>query len=147
MKIINSKGGNSMKLKKVVVTLIVFIMVLSMIAGFSNVKAETADYKLGIVRLRKSGYGYKIVPTGSTEKTIWKIVSYDASGTVNYDKAIYCIKAGQGFGDSWTSENISNTVDNIKSHLNEALEDEKKYVKIFRTSGVLAGFLIAIILA
>ncbi len=44
-------------------------------------------------------------------------------------------------------KNISNTVDNIKSHLNEALENEKKYVKIFRTSGVLAGFLIAIILA
>ena len=44
-------------------------------------------------------------------------------------------------------KNISNTVDNIKSHLNEALEDEKKYVKIFLTSGVLAVFLIAIILA
>ena len=44
-------------------------------------------------------------------------------------------------------KNISNTVENIKSNLNEALENEKKYVKIFRTSGVLAGFLIAIILA
>ncbi len=43
--------------------------------------------------------------------------------------------------------NISNTVENIKSHLNEAIENEKKYVKIFRTSGVLAGFLVAIILA
>lgn len=44
-------------------------------------------------------------------------------------------------------KNISNTVINMKAHLQTAVEDEKKYVKLFRTSGVLAGFLIAIILA
>ncbi len=44
-------------------------------------------------------------------------------------------------------KNINNTIINIKSNLQSALDDEKKYVKLFRTSGVLAGFLIAIILA
>lgn len=44
-------------------------------------------------------------------------------------------------------KNISNTVTNMKAHLQTAVEDEKKYVRLFRTSGVLAGFLIAIILA
>lgn len=44
-------------------------------------------------------------------------------------------------------KNINNTIVNIKSNLQSALDDEKRYVKLFRTSGVLAGFLIAIILA
>lgn len=44
-------------------------------------------------------------------------------------------------------KNINNCIVNINSNLQTALEDEKRYVKLFRTSGVLAGFLIAIILA
>lgn len=44
-------------------------------------------------------------------------------------------------------KNINNTLVNIKSNLQTAIDDEKRYVKLFRTSGVLAGFLIAIILA
>ena len=96
-----------MKLKKVIGTLIVFIMVLSIVAGFSNVKAETVDYKLGIVRLRKSGYGYALrdltgdLYEGIPECTLWKIVTYDSNGkNYNYDNAIYCINAEQGFEGS-----------------------------------------------
>lgn len=100
-----------MKTRKLIGALIIFIIAISLLSVFSKTNAETASYKLGIVRLRESGYGYKITPTGSNEKTIWKIVSYDSNGGVHYDNPIYCIKAGQGFGDSWTSENISNTVD------------------------------------
>lgn len=44
-------------------------------------------------------------------------------------------------------KNISNTVYNLNNNLHSAVEDEKKYVKLFRTSGVLAGCLISIILA
>ena len=44
-------------------------------------------------------------------------------------------------------KNIEITVLNLKEYLGLAVNDEKKYVKLFRTSGVLAGFLIAIILA
>lgn len=53
-----------------------------------------------------------------------------------------------GSGDSDDEiKNIDNTISNLKLLLNEAMDDEKRYVKLFRTSGVLAGFLIAIILA
>ncbi len=44
-------------------------------------------------------------------------------------------------------ENVSNTIINLKLNLNNAVENAKKYVKLYRTSGILAGFLIAIILA
>lgn len=44
-------------------------------------------------------------------------------------------------------KNITNTLTNMKAHLQTAIENEKKYVKLFRTSGILAGCLIAIILA
>ena len=44
-------------------------------------------------------------------------------------------------------KNINNSVINLKNNLQTAIEDEKKYVKLFRTGGVFAGFLIAIILA
>lgn len=53
-----------------------------------------------------------------------------------------------GSGDSDDEvKNIDNTICNLKLLLNQATDDEKRYVKLFRTSGVLAGFLIAIILA
>ena len=44
-------------------------------------------------------------------------------------------------------ENICNVISNIKVNLANAAEDEKKYVKLYRTSGILAGFMIAVILA
>jgi len=44
-------------------------------------------------------------------------------------------------------KHINNSIINIKSNLQSAIEDEKKYVKLFRTSGILGGLLIAIILA
>lgn len=44
-------------------------------------------------------------------------------------------------------KNLNNTITNMRLHLQSSIDDEKRYVKLFRTSGVLAGFLIAIILA
>ena len=100
-----------MRLKKVVIALISFVMVMSILSVFSNVKADGEEYTLGIVRLRKSGYGYapETDQAYNPKRTIWKIVSYE-SGNVNYDKALYCIRAGQGFGDAWTTGNTSGTV-------------------------------------
>ena len=121
-----------MKLRKVIGALIVFIMILSIVSGFSNIKAATDTYKLGIVRLRKSGYGYGFggiygqgLKGDIPNKTVWKIVSYDGNN-INYDKAIYCIKAGQGFGDSWTSGNTSNKVD---YNISYDLKKDRKTIK------------------
>lgn len=53
-----------------------------------------------------------------------------------------------GSGDSEDEiRNLETTILNMKTYLNNSLDDEKRYVKLYRTSGVLAGFLIAIILA
>ena len=53
-----------------------------------------------------------------------------------------------GSGDTKEEiENITKTIGGLKSNLGVAIENERKYVKFFRTSGILTGFLIAIILA
>ncbi len=44
-------------------------------------------------------------------------------------------------------KNINNSITNLNMLLYNSADDEKKYVKLFRTTGILAGFLIAIILA
>ncbi len=78
------------------------VLVLAMIAAFciapftSNVYAASS-YELGIVQAREGGYAYQI-----SGKDVWKIVAYEDSG-YNYDNAIYCIKAGPGFGGTITS--------------------------------------------
>ena len=111
MEVKYNKGGNSMKLKKVVIALIAFVMAISVISAFSNVKADGTEYTLGIVRIRKSGYGYALDSDAAhnPKKTVWKIISNNG-GSIDYNKALYCIRAEQGFGDSWTTGNASNTV-------------------------------------
>ncbi len=42
--------------------------------------------------------------------------------------------------------NINNSIGNLTLCIQESYENEKKYVKLFRTSGILTGLLIAIIL-
>ena len=61
---------------------------------------------------------------------------------------IFCFLSTLGSGDTEDEiKNISNTTEILKSNLANALENQRKYVKVFRTFGVLAGFLIAVILA
>ena len=61
---------------------------------------------------------------------------------------IYRFFSGVGSGDKEDEiENINNCIENIRMNLRNAVEDEGRYVKLYRTSGVLAGFLIAVILA
>ena len=78
--------------------------------------------------------------------------SYLLVNQVCFDKSdvdeIYGFLSVLGSGDRNDEiKNISNTVELLKSNLNVAIENEKKYAKVFRTSGLLAGCLIAIVLA
>ena len=64
----------------------------------TSVTASTTEFGLQEFRkAREDGaqYGYRII-----DKNIWKIVVYNGE-TIDYDKAIYCLKAEQGF---YTSE-------------------------------------------
>ena len=68
------------------------------LAPFANtVKATTTSHELGIVQAREGGYAYQI-----SGKDVFKIVEYVNNG-YNFDNAIYCIKAGPGFGGTITN--------------------------------------------
>ena len=67
-------------------------MALSLFA--TSVKATTMEFGLQEYRkAREDGaqYAYKV-----SDKYVWKIVTYNGQ-TIDYDKAIYCLKAEQGF--------------------------------------------------
>ena len=80
-----------MKIKKFV--LLPIILILLGIFTASIVFAEESR-TFGIVSIREGGYGYQ-----ANTKNVWKIVEYEGNN-FTYDNAIYCLKAGQGFGDN-----------------------------------------------
>ena len=60
--------------------------------------ANAGPMYLGIVSLRRSGYGYT-----QSAKKVWKIAQYTSTNeqeAPNKNKTIYCIKAGPGFGST-----------------------------------------------
>ena len=69
----------------------------------TNISAANS-MELGILSIREGGYGYQ-----ANAKNVWKIVEY-INGRYNYDKAIYCIKGGAGFGGSSLNINIQITM-------------------------------------
>ena len=80
-----------MKLKKIgLITLV--LIILGIFAATLVFAEETRTF--GIVSIREGGYGYQ-----ANAKNVWKIVEYDGNN-FTYDNAIYCLKAGQGFGDN-----------------------------------------------
>ena len=92
------------KLKKIILSTLIGTLMFTVFSAVNIVKAESAGpIYLGIVSLRKSGYGYK-----QNDKKVWKIAQYNStSDTVaNTDKLIYCIKAGAGFGSENSSVDI-----------------------------------------
>ena len=92
------------KLKKIILSTLIGTLMITAFSTLNIVKAESAGpIYLGIVSLRKSGYGYK-----QNDKKVWKIAQYNStSDTVaNTDKLIYCIKAGAGFGSENSSVDI-----------------------------------------
>ena len=92
------------KLKRVILSAIIAVLALGTFCNLNIVKAENAGpIYLGIVSLRKSGYGYT-----QNGKKVWKIAKYNSQEdtVANTDKLIYCIKAGAGFGSENSSVDI-----------------------------------------
>ena len=76
--------------------LAVFCLICAMALSFfaTSVKATTMEFGLQEYRkAREDGaqYAYKL-----SDRYVWKIVTYNGQ-TIDYDKAIYCLKAEQGF--------------------------------------------------
>ena len=118
-----------MKIRKIL--LLPIILVLVAIFTASIVFAEESR-TFGIVSIREGGYGYQ-----ANSKNVWKIVEYEGNN-FTYDNAIYCLKAGQGFGDnahiekreyniSYGMKQFSTIPDSIKKILPS---DEKKTATI-----------------
>ena len=86
------------KFKKLVSSILITMLTVATLGSFSAVKAASAGpLYLGIVSLRRAGYGYQ--QEGSK---VWKIAEYDSENgkTADLSKTIYCIKGGPGFGSS-----------------------------------------------
>ncbi len=86
------------KFKKLVSSILITMLTVATLGSISAVKAASAGpLYLGIVSLRRAGYGYQ--QEGSK---VWKIAEYDSENgrTANLSKTIYCIKGGPGFGSS-----------------------------------------------
>ena len=87
----------NMKLRKIALLILITLFMCFVTSIFSSTYAATGSIHLGIKMLRASGYGYKALDN----KSVWKICEYDSTGTVaNYDKTIYCLKGGPGFGST-----------------------------------------------
>ena len=86
------------KFKKLVSIILITMLTVATLGSISAVKAASAGpLYLGIVSLRRAGYGYQ--QEGSK---VWKIAEYDSENgkTADLSKTIYCIKGGPGFGSS-----------------------------------------------
>ena len=88
------------KFKKLVSSILITMLTVATLGSISAVKAASAGpLYLGIVSLRRSGYGYQ---QGGASGKVWKIAEYDSENgkTADLSKTIYCIKGGPGFGSS-----------------------------------------------
>ena len=118
-----------MKIRKIVL-LPIILLLLGIFTASIVFAAESRTF--GIVSIREGGYGYQ-----ANTKNVWKIVEYEGNN-FTYDNAIYCLKAGQGFGDnahiekreyniSYDMKQYSTIPDSIKGILPS---DEKKTATI-----------------
>ncbi len=106
-----------MKVRKILLSVILAVIAIMLIFS-TNTFAATGSWKLGVEKVRegitlKNGseesttrYSYQMTTSG-TSKPVLKIVERNGS-TANFDNAIYCLKAGQGFGsDSSTISDVT----------------------------------------
>lgn len=96
-----------MKLKKALVTGAVFLTSL-LTLGVTSLASEAGVY--GIKMIREGGKGYL-----HGESIVWKVVKYNnvemnesgspvkGTGQIDWNKSVYCLKAGVGFGSSTDS--------------------------------------------
>ena len=105
-----------MKAKKILLSVILMMIAMVLILS-TNTFAATGRWKLGVVKVREGEtfkldsdgtyrtfiknprYSYQMRGTGSTRIPVLKIVD-KTTGIPDYSDAIYCLKAGQGFGSS-----------------------------------------------
>ncbi len=105
-----------MKGKKILLS-VILIMVAIVLMFSTNTFAATGTWKLGVVKVREgvsfrvnadntyetfiksSQYSYQMYLSGETRIPVLKIVD-KTTGTPDYSNAIYCLKAGQGFGST-----------------------------------------------
>lgn len=85
------------KSKLTILAVLCFICAMAISIFATNVKATTMEF--GLQEYRKTGkdgnqYAYKI-----SNKNIWKLITYNGQ-TLDYDKAIYSLKAEQTFNKS-----------------------------------------------
>lgn len=92
-----------MNLKKVLITGSIFLTSMLTLATSSS---ATHEGVYGIKMIREAGIGYK-----HNDSTVWKVVNYSnvemaegipvkGTGVINWNKSVYCLKAGVGFGTS-----------------------------------------------
>ena len=102
-------------MRKSRVLLISAMIMAFCLAPISSVVQAVSSYELGIVQAREGGYAYQV-----GGKDVFKIVAYN-NDVYNYDNAIYCIKAGPGFGGTITDPlerrnyNINYSMKNLAS--------------------------------
>ena len=96
-----------MNLKKALVTGGIFLTAL-LTLGVTSFASETGVY--GIKMIREGGKGYL-----HGESIVWRVVKYNNvdmdqnsspikdTGQIDWNKSVYCLKAGVGFGSSTDS--------------------------------------------
>lgn len=111
-----------MKVKKILLS-VILVAVAIMLISSSKTYAAVGSWKLGAEKIREgintidgreesrtdrnpARYSYKMATTG-TPKPVLKIVD-KTSGRADFSNAIYCLKAGQGFGSD--NQTISDVV-------------------------------------
>ena len=121
------------KFKKLVSSILITMLTVATLGSISAVKAASAGpLYLGIVSLRRAGYGYQ--QEGSK---VWKIAEYDSENgkTADLSKTIYCIKGGPGFGSSDMATGGVPTISKYtqKFNLKDLASIPSKYSKILPT--------------
>ena len=124
--------------------------------SFSNCIISDALARAAEVRVKSISNMIKHISASVKERNICLTDAFDAYIQKNTDISLnkndmdeirnFFAVFGSGDREDEIS-NINSCIHNMNLFLQSSIEDEKRYVKLFRTSGLLAGFLIAIILA
>ena len=85
------KKGKILNTLKISTILIIVLFMLSVISNAATTTFGLEEYRKA--RPNGSQYGYKVL-----EQKIWKVAKYNNNATtIDYDTAVYCLRAGYGF--------------------------------------------------
>ena len=129
-----------MRTKKVIGMLIVIFMIATVFCTLCTTTTYAAEqsYVLGITNVRepqngKLGGAYGIgglKSDGTPNKKVWKIVSYESTGKINYDNAFYCVKAEHGFVNNTTSVNVADVRKTYDTSFNMKTQREEVITRL-----------------